>query len=170
MIFECWTDGSCLDNNPAGGPGGFGWVTDYEGLVIEHSCGYEKTTNNRMELMAVINALTSLQERSIVNIYTDSQYTINGATKWIYGWIRNKWKTKNGEDVKNKDLFQTLHKLTLFHKVTFIKVKAHTGIPLNERCDVIAKEAAAHPTKVDEGFIPSSLENKPSVPWFKRNI
>lgn len=158
MEWHVYTDGSCLDNNPLGGPGGFAWVAAYGDIKVESSRGYFKTTNNRMEIMAVVDALSQLQERSVVKIYTDSQYTIDGATKWVWGWIKNGWKRKTQfggtEDVKNKDLFQRLHLLTRFHKVEFIKVKAHCGIPDNERCDVLAKAAAGNPTDVDEGFIP----------------
>lgn len=157
MEWHIYTDGSCLDNNPAGGPGGLAWVATYKDLRAESSRGFFKTTNNRMEIMAIVDALSQLQERSVVNIYTDSQYTIDGATKWVWGWIKNGWvrRTQFGEeDVKNKDLFQRLHALTRFHKVNFIKVRAHCGIPDNERCDVLAKEAAAKPNEIDEGFIP----------------
>ncbi len=158
MEYHIYTDGSCLDNNPAGGPGGWAWVATFGDIKVEGSKGYFKSTNNRMEIMAVIEALSQLQEPSVVKIYTDSQYTIDGATKWVYGWIRKGWirTTQFGvtEEVKNKDLFQRLHLLTRFHKVEFIKVKAHCGIPDNERCDVLAKQAARNPTDIDEGFIP----------------
>jgi ribonuclease HI len=176
MEYVIYTDGSCLDNNPAGGPGGFAWVATYGDLKTEHSKGYFKTTNNRMEIMAVIDALSQIQERSVIKIHTDSQYTIDGATKWVFGWIKNGWKRQSEpgvyEDVKNADLFKRLHALTRFHKVEFIKVKAHSGIPDNERCDVLAKAAAAQPSEIDEGFTPSLPKQKSgSKPWFryKRN-
>jgi len=153
-MFHIYTDGSCLDNNPKGGPGGWAYVASYGDLRIERSAGYIKSTNNRMEIMAIIEGLSDLHEKTDVKIYTDSQYTIDAMSKWIYGWMRNNWKTRNDEDVKNKDLFQTLFPLIKYHKVEFIKVKAHCGIELNERCDVLAKEAAANPTLVDTGFIP----------------
>lgn len=154
MHYEIWTDGSCLDNNPKGGPGGFAFVALYGDLQYEYARGYHKTTNNRMEIMAVLEALDQLQEPTVVKIYTDSQYTIDAITKWVYGWLRNDWKTRNDDDVKNKDLFQKLYALVRFHKVEFIKVKAHIGVPLNERCDVLAKAAARAPTEDDVGFIP----------------
>lgn len=173
MEYHIYSDGSCLDNNPAGGPGGLAWVATYGDVRAEHSRGFFKSTNNRMEIMAVVDALSSIQEKSVVKIYTDSQYTIDGATKWVWGWIKNGWvrKTQFGapEDVKNKDLFQRLHALTRFHKVEFIKVKAHCGIPDNERCDVLAKLAAANPNEIDEGFIPTVKDpNKPKFNYWKR--
>lgn len=154
--FEIWSDGSCLDNNPKGGPGGYAVVALYGDLQIEISKGFYKTTNNRMEIMAVLEALSQLQERTEVKVYTDSQYTIDAVTKWVYGWMKRDWKTRNDEDVKNKDLFQKLYALCRFHKVEFIKVKAHVGVPLNERCDVLAKAAARAPTDDDVGFIPKA--------------
>lgn len=159
MEWHIYTDGSRIgDSTTDGGPGGWAWVCTYGDIRAEDSCGYFKTTNNRMEILAVIEALSQLQESSVVKIYTDSQYTIDGATKWVWGWIKNGWqrKTQSGglEDVKNCDLFKRLHELTRFHKVEFIKVRAHTGIPDNERCDELAKAAAANPTQIDEGFVP----------------
>lgn len=173
MEWHIYTDGSCLDNNPSGGPGGFAWVAAYGDLKAEHSKGYFKTTNNRMEIMAVIDALSQIQDRAVVKIYTDSQYTIDGATKWVWGWIKNGWKRQAQpgvfEEVKNADLFKRLHALTRFHKVEFIKVKAHCGIPDNERCDVLAKAAAAVPTEQDEGFVPRAHVPKDKKPWsYKR--
>lgn len=158
MEWHIYTDGSCLDNSPKGGPGGLAWVATYGDLKAEKSRGFFKTTNNRMEILAVIDALSEIQERSIIKIYSDSQYTIDGATKWVYGWIKNGWRRKTQfggmEDVKNADLFKRLHALTRFHKVEFIKVPAHSGVPDNERCDVLAKAAAAAPNEIDEGFVP----------------
>lgn len=169
MVYEVWTDGSCLDNNPLGGPGGFAWVASLGDLKTEYSKGYFKTTNNRMEIMAVIDALSQVQERSVIKIHTDSQYTIDGATKWVWGWIKNGWRRQPQpgvfEDVKNADLFKRLHALTRFHKVEFIKVKAHSGVPDNERCDVLAKAAAGQPSEVDEGFIPTVKTDKPKSSW-----
>ena len=146
MEYIIYTDGSALGNGSAdGAPGGYAWVATYGDLKTEHSKGYFKTTNNRMEIMAVIDALSQIQERSVVKIHTDSQYTIDGATKWVWGWIKNGWKRQPQpgvfEDVKNADLFKRLHALTLFHKVEFIKVKAHTGVELNELADKTAKHA-----------------------------
>lgn len=162
--FHIYTDGSALGNGGVGGaPSGLAWVARIGDISAEGSRGFFKSTNNRMEIMAVVDALSSIQERSHVKIYTDSQYTIDGATKWVWGWIKNGWRrqvrTQTGqmvtEDVKNSDLFKRLHALTRFHKVEFIKVKAHSGIPDNERCDVLAKAAAANPTEIDAEFVPN---------------
>lgn len=172
MEWHIYTDGSCLENNPKGGPGGLAWVAAYGELRAEKSRGFFKTTNNRMEIMAVIDALSQLQDRAVVKIYTDSQYTIDGATKWVWGWIKNGWKRKlqggGEEDVKNADLFKRLHLLTRFHKVEFIKVKAHCGIPDNERCDVLAKAAAAIPNEIDEGFIPREVATEKKQRYWRR--
>lgn len=177
MEYIIYTDGSALGNGATNGaPGGLAWVATYGDLKAERNRGFFKTTNNRMEILAVIDALSEIQERSVVKIHTDSQYTIDGATKWVWGWIKNGWKrrTQSGEmeDVKNADLFKRLHVLTRFHKVEFIKVKAHSGIPDNERCDILAKAAAAAPNEIDEGFVPSqSVQKSSSKPWsrFKKD-
>lgn len=169
-FWECWPDGSRLgDSTVEGGPGGWGYHAKYGELVVEKSCGYVKTTNNRMEILAIISFLEEFQEPTKIKVYSDSQYTIDSVTKWIYGWMRNNWTTSQGQPVKNKDLFERLFKLVKFHTVTFIKVPAHTGIPENERADELAKEAAANPTLVDEGFVPGEPKpaGKPqSKPWW----
>lgn len=167
-----YTDGSSLENsNPEGGPGGVGIHACFEGKIKEWGVGYKKTTNNRMEIRAIIHFLESLEEPTKCTVYTDSLYTIHGATKWIHGWMRNNWVTGAGLPVKNKDLFQKLHKLMKFHDVTLVKVLGHSGIPGNEAADRLAGEAARNPTEEDEGFIPSSQQPKPPTnyqPWWKR--
>lgn len=171
-MYIAYTDGSALENsNPNGGPGGYGVRVEYKGQVVEWGVGYFKTTNNRMEIMAIIAFLEELQEPAVCTVNTDSQYAIDGATKWIYGWKKNNWVTGAGLPVKNKDLFQRLHKLMRFHKVTLVKVKGHSGIPGNEAADRLAGEAARKPTLVDAGFIPISQQPKPPTgykPWFHR--
>lgn len=172
MEYIVYTDGSALGNGASdGAPGGWAFVASYGDMKSEASKGYFKTTNNRMEILAVIEALSQIQDPAVVKIHTDSQYTIDGATKWVWGWIKNGWKRQPQpgvfEDVKNADLFKRLHALTRFHKVEFIKVKAHSGIPDNERCDVLAKAAAAEPTEIDEGFVPSVKTPKEHKPWFR---
>lgn len=151
MIVEAFTDGSAL-NNP--GPGGYGAVVTIDGIEIELSKGYYKTTNNRMEVMAVIAVLEEFGPDQHVEIHTDSMYVINGCTAWIRGWIRNNWITfKTQEPVKNKDLWIILNELLRANKVKFIKVKAHSGIPKNERADKLAKEAAGNPEVHDVEYI-----------------
>lgn len=173
MEFHIHTDGSRMgESTTDGGPGGWAYVARYGDIVAEDSGGYFKTTNNRMEILAIVEALSAIQEPAVVKIYSDSQYSIDGATKWSHGWIRNGWKRKlpNGmtEDVKNADLFKRLYALTRYHKVEFIKVKAHSGVPDNERCDVLAKNAAQNPTMVDEGYVPRAPSTGPKPNYWKR--
>lgn len=169
MKFEAYTDGSCLENGPEGGPGGYGIQLTLGDKVLNLKGGYFKTTNNRMEMMAIIKALEEFQEPVEITIHSDSQYTIDGITKWIYGWIRNDWVKADGLPVKNKDLWQRLHTLMKYHKVHLNKVKAHSGIPGNEAVDVLAKEAAASPTMEDTGFIPTPPDQKPVVMPYRKN-
>ena len=134
-----YTDGSCLTN-----PGNGGWAAiineNDEKKIIS---GNEKnTTNNRMELLAPINALRGIKPGSKIKIYTDSQYVKNGITEWINTWLNNNWKTSKKEDVKNKDLWIELYNLTKFLDIQWIWVKAHDGNPLNEEVDLLAKRAA----------------------------
>jgi ribonuclease HI len=105
--------------------------------------GSEKnTTNNRMELMAPIAALSKITKKKKVQIFTDSQYVKMGITNWIHNWIKNNWQTSKKEDVKNKDLWLNLYKLTQSHDVEWHWVKAHAGNTLNEEVDALAKDAA----------------------------
>ena len=158
----CYSDGSRLgESGTDGGPGGWGYHAIFGDQIVEKYCGYFKTTNNRMEILAIISFLEEFQEPTKVTIRTDSQYTIDSVTKWIYGWIKNNWVTSQGQPVKNKDLFERLFKLVKFHTVTFEKVKAHSNIPGNERADTLAKEAAKNPTLVDTDYVPNVIvENK----------
>lgn len=135
-----FTDGSCLGNP---GPGGYGAILRYKEHEKELSKGYLNTTNNRMELLAVIAGLSSLKEKCKVYIYTDSQYVKNGIESWISGWIRNGWKTSAKKEVKNKDLWQKLNALCSEHEVLWQWVKGHNGHEENERCDVLARSAAS---------------------------
>ena len=139
-MIKIYTDGSCLKN-----PGNGGWAaiirTDNE---VKKISGSEKdTTNNRMELMATINALKEVNSEDLIEIYTDSKYVKNGITDWIHNWIKNNWKTSNKEDVKNKDLWVQLHELSNNSKIKWNWVKAHAGNPLNEEVDLLAKKAAS---------------------------
>lgn len=137
---KIYADGSCIGNP---GPGGFAAIiTDGEKKLVVK--GNEKsTTNNRMELMAVIKALQSLKkDRYEVDLYTDSSYVVNGLKFWLEKWIKNNWKTSSGKPVENKDLWETLHGLIKIHKVNPFWIKGHAGHPENEYCDKIAKQEA----------------------------
>ena len=134
-----YTDGSCLGNP---GPGGWAAVSEIPRFEI---CGNERhTTNNRMELTAVIKGLEKMTElaETTVSIHTDSVYVKNGITKLVHGWLTNNWKTSNGTDVKNKDLWLRLFHLTLQVQVQWHWVKAHAGNVLNERADQLARGQA----------------------------
>ena len=134
-----YTDGAC-SGNP--GPGGWGAILMYKGAKKEISGGMKNTTNNIMEVTAVIEALKCLKVESDVQVYSDSAYTVNAFKQgWIYNWMRNGWKTSNKEPVKNKELWQELYALTKKHKVEFIKVKGHADNEFNNRCDEMAREA-----------------------------
>lgn len=134
-----YTDGAC-SGNP--GPGGWGAILMYKNVKKEISGGKKNTTNNIMELSAVIEALKLLKFPCKVTLYSDSAYVVNAfVQKWIFGWQKNNWKTSNKKDVKNKELWQELVKLTHIHNVTFIKVKGHADNEYNNRCDELARKA-----------------------------
>ena len=146
MEVEIYTDGSARGNPD--GPGGYGTVLRYvdgQGRLHEKelSCGYVKTTNNRMELMAAIAGLEALKTPCNVKLYSDSKYLVDAFNQnWIEGWIQKGWKRGKNEPVKNPDLWKRLLKAMEGHNVSFIWVKGHDGNPLNERCDVLATTAA----------------------------
>ncbi|HEC16327.1 MAG TPA: ribonuclease HI [Sedimenticola sp.] len=132
---EVFTDGACKGNP---GPGGWGAVLRYKGAE-KHLCGGEaETTNNRMELLAVINALASLKRRCRVRITTDSQYVKNGITQWIANWKRRGWKTADRKPVKNQDLWRRLDAEVAKHDVEWVWVRGHSGHPENELADELA--------------------------------
>lgn len=134
-----YTDGAC-SGNP--GPGGWGAMLMYKGNKKEISGGKENTTNNVMELTAVIEGLKLLKFPCKVKVYSDSAYVVNAfIQKWIYGWIKNGWKNSSKEPVKNKELWQELYELTKTHEVEFIKVKGHADNEYNNRCDELARNA-----------------------------
>ena len=134
-----YTDGAC-SGNP--GPGGWGAILMYKDAKKEISGGCKKTTNNVMEITAVVEALKCLKVESDVQVYSDSAYTVNAFKQgWIYNWLKNGWKTSGKEPVKNKELWQELYNLTKKHKVEFIKVKGHADNEFNNRCDEMAREA-----------------------------
>ena len=134
-----YTDGAC-SGNP--GPGGWGAILMLGENRKEISGGSENTTNNIMELTAVIEALKILKRPCKVNVYSDSAYVVNAFLQnWIVGWQKNNWKTSGKTDVKNKELWQDLIELTQMHNVTFHKVKGHADNEYNNRCDELARNA-----------------------------
>ena len=137
-----YTDGSCLGNP---GPGGYGVVMRYRQYEKKLSCGYRHTTNNRMELLAVIAALRCLTEPCTIVLTTDSQYVKNGIESWLAGWKRKNWRTASGSAVKNIELWQALDELRQPHEIKWHWVKGHAGHPENEGCDRLARTAASHP-------------------------
>ena len=138
-MIKIYTDGSCLSN-----PGNGGWaaIINMNGEIKKISGNEKNTTNNRMELMAPINALKNINSKDLIEIFTDSKYVKNGITEWINTWVLNNWKTSKKEDVKNKDLWIELYKLNQSLNVKWNWVKAHAGDTLNEEVDILAKEAA----------------------------
>lgn len=147
---ELFTDGSCLGNP---GPGGYGALLRYGSQEKELSGGFRKTTNNRMELLAAIVGLESLNRPCQVVLTTDSQYVRQGITQWIHNWKKRNWQTAAKTPVKNVDLWQRLDKALGEHKVDWRWVKGHAGHAENERCDELARQAATHQaTQIDKGY------------------
>jgi ribonuclease HI len=136
---EIFTDGACKGNP---GPGGWGAVIRSGAHEKELSGGEADTTNNRMEMMAALEALKALKRPCHVILTTDSVYVRDGITKWVHGWQRNGWKTADKKPVKNSDLWQALLAAAAPHKVEWHWVKGHNGHPENERADVLASAAA----------------------------
>ena len=132
-----YTDGACKGNP---GPGGWGALLEYDGRRKELFGGEPHTTNNRMELVAVIRALEALTRESDVAIYTDSQYVKNGIEVWIHGWKRNGWKTSDKKPVKNEDLWRELDQLANRHRIRWRWVRGHDDNPGNERADELANQ------------------------------
>ena len=132
-----YTDGAC-SGNP--GPGGWGAILMYNNYKKEISGGNKSTTNNIMEITAVIEALKILKNPCNVTVYSDSAYVVNCFTQgWIFNWIKKGWKTSGNEPVKNKELWQELYNFTKIHTVKFIKVKGHSDNEFNNRCDELAR-------------------------------
>ena len=141
---QLFTDGACRGNP---GPGGWAWILRHPatGTEKETSGGEALTTNNRMELQAVIEGLSALNRRSRVEVITDSAYVLKGCRDWLPGWKRNGWQRKEGKrlkPVKNAELWQKLDALLARHEVTWTHVRGHAGHPENERCDALATAAA----------------------------
>ena len=134
-----YTDGAC-SGNP--GIGGYAGILIYGDIKREYNGGELSTTNNRMEVMAVILGLKRLKYPCKVDVYSDSAYTVNAfASGWIYGWRKNGWKKADGKPVLNEDLWRELYDLTTDHEVTFHKVAGHADNELNNRCDELARAA-----------------------------
>ncbi|MCA0872709.1 ribonuclease HI [Seohaeicola saemankumensis] len=143
--FFAYTDGAC-SGNP--GPGGWGVLLqakDGDTVLKERELkgGEAETTNNRMELLAAINALEKLERATAITVVTDSAYVKNGVTGWIHGWKRNGWKTAAKKPVKNAELWQRLDEAQARHRVTWEWVKGHAGHPENERADELARAGMA---------------------------
>ncbi|MEM1089611.1 MAG: ribonuclease HI [Pseudomonadota bacterium] len=138
MTVTIYTDGAC-SGNP--GPGGWGALLSHGSRELELSGGEKQTTNNRMEMQAVIEALSALKRACDVELYTDSTYVRDGVTRWMTNWKRNGWKTAAKKPVKNQDLWQALDAAVSRHRINWHWVKGHSGDPGNERADTLAREA-----------------------------
>ncbi|MDY0135643.1 MAG: ribonuclease HI [Thiomicrospira sp.] len=138
QVVEVFTDGGCRGNP---GPGGWGVLLRYNGQEKTLNGAEPDTTNNRMELMAAIQAFEALKRPCRVSITTDSQYVKNGVTQWMAGWKKKGWKTANNQPVKNQDLWQRLERAMTVHQVDWHWVKGHSGHPENERVDELANLA-----------------------------
>lgn len=156
MKVSIYTDGAARGNPD--GPGGYGTVLEYvdskgELHTKELSQGYKKTTNNRMELMAVIAGLEALNRPCEADVYSDSKYVVDAFNQhWIDGWLKKGWKRGKNEPVKNIDLWKRLLAAKEKHQVKFIWVKGHDGHPQNERCDALATSAADGDALIDDTF------------------
>lgn len=137
---EIFSDGAC-SGNP--GPGGFGAILRFNGHEKEIRGGQAQTTNNRMELTAVLEALRLLTRPCRVVVTTDSQYLVKGMTEWIHGWQRRGWQNSKKEPVLNRDLWEELLKLSKLHSISWQWIRGHSGHPENERCDRLARQAIA---------------------------
>lgn len=140
-LVEIFTDGAC-SGNP--GPGGYGAILKYGEHKKEISGCEPNTTNNRMEMMAVIKALGQLKRPCRVRVVTDSKYLFKGMTEWLPRWIKQNWLTAQKKQVLNRDLWEELQKLSNLHEIQWEWVKGHNGHPDNERCDQLAREALKH--------------------------
>ena len=144
-----YTDGSCNPSNP--GPGGWAAILMFNEHKKEISGGYKLSTNNRMELYAVINALQILKRPASIILYTDSQYVKNAFTNnWLVNWKKNDWKTAAKKPVANKDLWIILDELVNIHNIEFKWIKAHDINEFNNRCDILAKSAALNKNNPDD--------------------
>lgn len=136
-----YTDGSCLKNP---GPGGYAFILEYKGHRKEVAKGFPHTTNNQMELLAVINAINQLTEPCEINLYSDSKYTLNGLSLWMENWKRNNWLTKEKKPVQNLEFWKMLDQVKNKHNhiIKTFWIEGHSGHPENERCDELARAEA----------------------------
>jgi len=141
---DIYTDGAC-SGNP--GPGGWGAILRYNGTEKELFGGEAATTNNRMEMTAVIEALRALKRPLAVRVHTDSQYVQKGISEWIHGWKKRGWKTADRKPVKNEDLWRALDALAAQHRIEWHWVKGHAGHAENERADALARRGVAQVQK-----------------------
>lgn len=151
-IVKIYTDGAC-SGNP--GPGGWGAILCLGDVRKEFFGGEPDTTNNRMELLAVISALMALKRPVQAQVYTDSQYVQKGISEWIHGWKARGWKTASKQPVKNEDLWRLLDEQSQRHQVTWLWVKGHAGHPENERADELARQGVEQVRK-DKRIVPST--------------
>jgi len=136
-IVDIYTDGACAPNP---GPGGWAAILRYKGTEKVISGFERQTTNNRMEMKAVIEALGNLKEACRVRVHTDSQFLRKGITLWIHGWKRNGWMTTDRQPVKNRELWEAIDELSQKHRIEWVWVRGHAGHPENERCDELARQ------------------------------
>jgi ribonuclease HI len=137
---EIYTDGAC-SGNP--GPGGWGAILRFKGIERELKGGEAQTTNNRMEMTAVLVALNTLTRPCAIDLYTDSEYVKKGMTEWLRGWKARGWKTADKKPVKNDDLWKALDEAAARHRISWHWVKGHAGHPENERADALARKGVA---------------------------
>lgn len=171
MRVTIFTDGAARGNPE--GPGGYGailQVVSADGTLHEKelSCGYKKTTNNRMELMAAIRGLEALNKPCQVTLYSDSKYLVDAFNqRWIDNWLKKGWVKSDKKPVKNVDLWKALLKAMEPHQVTFVWVKGHDGHPENERCDVLATTAADQPEEflIDDVELTSGESGQMKLPF-----
>jgi ribonuclease HI len=156
-----YTDGSAIGNP---GPGGYGIILKHAGATKELSGGFRKTTNNRMEIYAVIAALEALKGPSRVTLYTDSQYVVNAITRgWAKQWRARRWMRTKREPALNADLWERLLTLLSYHDVEFVWLRGHTGNTYNERCDQLAKQAAQRPDLPPDTAYENPVQAQPDL-------
>ena len=149
-VIEVYTDGAC-SGNP--GPGGYGIILRY-GNHSRKISGYDpNTTNNRMELMAVIEALRAIKKPGRVKVVSDSSYVIKGMTEWIKGWIKKNWVNSQKKPVLNRDLWEKLLEFSQPHTIEWVWVKGHQGHTENEECDKMARQAIANKKGIDSSIL-----------------